>query len=70
MLARIKKEGWVYIVEAYMSTPQGPKWEPINETRYKALALELREYVRNHASTQFVYNMYGMYRASLNRGEF
>ena len=70
MLARIKKEGWVYIVEAYMSAPKGPRWLPINETRYEALALELREYVRNHASAQFVYNMYGMYQASHNRNEF
>lgn len=67
MLARIKKEGWVYIVEAYMLAPKGPKWVPISETKYQKLALELREYVRNHASTQFVYNMYGMYRASLDR---
>ena len=67
MLARIKKEGSVYIVEAYMLAPKGPRWLSINETKYEALALELREYVRYHASTQFIYNMYGMYRASLNR---
>ena len=67
MLARIKKEGFVYVVEAYMLAPKGPKWLPINETKYEALALELREYVRYQASTQFVYNMYGMYRAALNR---
>lgn len=67
MLARIKKEGWVYIVEAYISTPDGPKWVPISETKSESLALELREYVRYHATTQYVNNMIEMYKARLNR---
>ena len=67
MLARIKKEGLVYLVEAYLLAPKGREWMPISETKYETLALELREYVRYHASTQFVYNLFGMYRARHNR---
>lgn len=64
MLARVRKEGWIYKVEAFMTTELGTKWMTIEETKYESLALELREYVRYHATTQWVARYAGYYKAT------
>lgn len=69
MLARVRKEGRIYKVEAFMTTELGPRWMTIEETKYESLALELREYVRYHATTQWVARYAGFYKATRKHAE-
>lgn len=64
MLARVRKEGWIYKVEAFITTELGPRWMTIEETKYESLALELREYIRYHATTQWVARYARYYKAA------
>ena len=54
MLARVKKEGNIYKVEAFVTTELGPQWVTVDETRHEDLALELREYIRYYATTRWL----------------
>ena len=69
MLARVRKEGWIYKVETFVTTKLGPQWVTIEETKYESLAMELREYVRYHATTQWVSRYAENYKATRKHTE-
>ena len=69
MLARVRKEGWFYKVEAFVTTELGPQWVTIEETKYESLAMELREYIRYHATTQWVTRYARNYKATRKHTE-
>ena len=55
MLAIVRTIGKdLYQVEAFVMTNNGPQWLPIAETKHKDLALELKEYVKYHASRRWI----------------
>lgn len=55
MLAIVRTIGKdLYQVEAFVMTSNGPQWLPVGETKHKDLALELREYVRYHATRRWI----------------
>ena len=69
MLARVRKDGWFYKVEAFVTTELGPQWVTIEETKYESLAMELREYIRYHAPTQWVTRYARNYKATRKHTE-
>ena len=69
MLARVRKEGWFYKVEAFVTTELGPQWVTIEETKYESLAMELREYIKYHATTQWVTRYARNYKATRKHTE-
>lgn len=55
MLAIVRTVGKdLYRVEAFVMTSNGPQWLPVGETKHENLALELREYVRYHATRRWI----------------
>ena len=55
MLAIVRTIGKdLYQVEAFVMTNNGPQWLPVGETKHEDLALELREYVRYHATRRWI----------------
>ena len=55
MLSRVRTIGKdLYRVEAFVMTSNGPQWLPVGETKHENLALELREYVRYHATRRWI----------------
>ena len=55
MLAIVRTIGKdLYRVEAFVMTSNGPQWLPVGETKHENLALELREYVRYHATRRWI----------------
>ena len=55
MLAIVRTIGKdLYQVEAFVMTSNGPQWLPVGETKHEDLALELREYVRYHATRRWI----------------
>ena len=44
----------LYQVEAFVMTSNGPEWMPVGVEKYENLALELREYVRYHATRSWI----------------
>ena len=55
MLAIVRTIGKdIYRVEAFVMTSNGPQWLPVGETKHENLALELREYVRYHATRRWI----------------
>ena len=55
MLARVSTIGKdLYQVQAFVMTSNGPQWLPVGETKHENLALELREYVRYHATRRWI----------------
>ena len=54
----------LYQVEAFVMTSNGPQWLPVGETKHKDLALELREYVRYHATRRWVIRKNKYYEAA------
>ena len=55
MLAIVRTIGKdLYQVEAFVMTSNGPQWLPVGETKHEDLALELREYVKYHATKRWI----------------
>ena len=55
MLAIVRTIGKdIYRVEAFVMTSNGPQWLTVGETKHENLALELREYVRYHATRRWI----------------
>ena len=55
MLAIVRTIGKdLYQVEAFVMTSNGPQWLPVGETKHENLALELREYVKYHATRNWI----------------
>lgn len=55
MLAIVRTIGKnLYQVEAFVMTSNGPQWLPVGVEKYENLALELREYVRFHATRSWI----------------
>ena len=55
MLAVVRTIGKdLYRVEAFVMTSNGPQWLTVGETKHENLALELREYVRYHATRRWI----------------
>ena len=55
MLAIVRTIGKnLYRVEAFVMTSNGPQWLPVGETKHENLALELRDYVRFHATRRWI----------------
>ena len=55
MLAIVRTIGKdLYQVEALVLTNNGPEWLPVGVEKYENLALELRDYVRYHATRQWI----------------
>ena len=63
MLARVKKEGNIYKVEAYDPTSEDPQWKTVGEAKTMAKAIEVREYVRYYAHPNVVARLIRAYEA-------
>ena len=55
MLAIVRTIGKdLYQVEAFVTTSNGPEWLPVGETKHEDLALEMRDYVKYHATRRWI----------------
>ena len=55
MLAIVRTIGKdLYQVEAFVMTSNGYQWLTVDETKHENLALELREYIRYHATRDWI----------------
>lgn len=66
MLARIKKEGGIYKIEAVVTSDNGPQWQTVCEAKTEERAIELREYVRYYAAESVVARLIRAYKAGHN----
>lgn len=69
MLARVKKEGNIYKVEAFMPSRRGPQWKTVAECKTNAHAVQVREYVRYYAHQDIVARLIREYEARHQQAE-
>lgn len=66
MLARVKKEGGIYKIEAVVTSGNGPQWQTVCEAKTEDRAIQLREYVRYYAAESVITRMIRAYKDGHN----
>lgn len=66
MVARVKKEGDIYKVEAYVPESADPKWKTVCEAKTEDRAIQLREYVRYYAAESVIARLIRAYKDGHN----